>query len=77
MANEIGRSVDYRLAERHMLWTMPMKDLMIYLYPRMFALHELSELHGTRTEEGNVILPPWKPLTQKVRLSPSTSFHLV
>ena len=59
-------SVDFRVAERMKLYNMPLSDFSIYLYPRMFALHQLMQNHGEKTSSGTTILPPWQPLTRDV-----------
>jgi len=55
-------SVDFRIFTRMLLYSMSVRELTLFLYPRMFALHNLPEKEGTLDENGRVILPRWQRL---------------
>jgi len=54
---------DERVAWIDYLKTAPVEMTTLFLYPRLFRLHQLSEEHGVADESGNVGLPPLENLS--------------
>ncbi|KAF9210180.1 COPII coat Sec23p-Sfb3p heterodimer component [Haplosporangium sp. Z 27] len=54
-----GRDInsDMRVYQMRALNSMTVSESIVFLYPRMFPIHELSEKHGVMEQSGRVFLP--------------------
>ncbi|KAF9937775.1 COPII coat Sec23p-Sfb3p heterodimer component [Modicella reniformis] len=49
---------DMRVYQMRMLRGMGVSESIVFLYPRMFSVHEMQEKHGVKDARGRVVLPP-------------------
>lgn len=63
----LSTRIDLRVAQRVNIYTGRLREFLFYLYPRMFAIHNLPDAVGEIIAESTrVLLPKWELLSFQV-----------
>ncbi|KAF9114504.1 COPII coat Sec23p-Sfb3p heterodimer component [Mortierella sp. AM989] len=66
---------DMRVYQMRMLNSMGVSESVVFMYPRMIPIHELTEKHGVMEDSGRVLLPPSVRVSY-ARLNPAGAYIL-